>query len=74
MTFLHIHKPKVFFLGQVRKHGAQTWETVTGKCQSAEGAMSKAVLSMKPTDFRARCIMVDYDGWYAPNVVMECKR
>lgn len=71
---IHLHKPKSFFLGQVRKHGAQIWETVTGKCQSAEGAMAKAVLAMKPDDFRARVILLDYDGWYPPRVVMETKR
>jgi len=74
MTFLHIHKPKSFFLGQVRKYGHQTWETVTGKCMSPEGAMSKAVLAMKPTDFRARVLLLDHDGWYPPQVVMEAKR
>lgn len=74
MTFLHIHQPKTFFLGQVRMHGAHTWETVTGRCQSAESAMAKAALAMKPTDFRARVLMLDHEGWYPPRVVMECKR
>lgn len=71
---IYLHAPKVFYLGQVRTINGRIWETVTGKCQSAEGAMSKAVLAMKETDFRARVLMLDYEGWYPPTVVMDAKR
>ncbi len=71
---IHLHAPKVFYLGQVRPIRGRIWETVTGKCQSAESAMSKAVLSMRETDQNARVLMLDYEGYYPPRVVMEAKR
>lgn len=66
--------PQAFFLGQVRRYGAQTWETVTGKCTTPEGAMRKALLAMNPNDHRARAIWVTSCGWYEPKVVLEASR
>jgi hypothetical protein len=74
MSNIHVHAPKGHYIGQVRRYGHRKWETVTGRCQSAESAMAKAALAMKPTDFRARVLMLDHEGWYPPRVVMECKR
>jgi len=71
---IHVNRPQGYFLGQVRRYGGQNWETVTGRCMSAEGALSKALLCMKPTDFRARALFVDSLGWYDSRVVMEAKR
>lgn len=74
MTPAHIHAPKGYFLGQVRRKGANRWETVTGRCRSDISAMSKAILNMTRHHKRARVIWVTTDGWYDPTVVMEASR
>lgn len=71
---IHIHAPKGYYTGQVRLIGHQKWECVTGKMRTAEGAMAAAVLHMTPEHKRARVLFITYDGWYEPNIVMECKR
>ncbi len=74
MTIVHIHAPAGYYLGQVRRRGAKLWRTVTGKCTTDTGAMARAVQSMRADDKRARVIWCDRDGWYGPNIVMECAR
>lgn len=71
---LHINKPAGFFIGQVRKVGAKNWETVTGRCRSAESALAKALMAMRPNDKRARALWVDREGWYESHVAMEAAR
>lgn len=71
---LQIHEPSGYFIGQVRKRGAKTWETVTGRCRSGEAALAKALLAMRPSDSRARALFVDRDDWYASRVFMEAAK
>lgn len=52
---------------------ARRWQTVTGRCQSAESAMSRATARMQHMN-RARVLFIDDSGYYGPNVVMEAKR
>lgn len=73
MTFIHINKPRGYFLGQVRHYGARKWKTVTGKCKSAESAVSKAALD-KSEWFRIRVLFVDSSGWYEPHITFEGNR
>lgn len=70
---LHINIPRGHYIGQVRKMGVQRWDTVTGRCSSAESAMSRAALKMQ-SQYRARVLFIDASGWYAPNLIMEAKR
>lgn len=73
MTLIHIYKPKGHFIGQVRHYGARKWKTVTGKCKSAEVAVSKAALD-KSGWFRIRVLFVDSSGWYEPHITFEGSR
>lgn len=70
---LHICWSRGHYLGQIRRAGARRWQTVTGRCKSAESALSKAALKMHDMK-RARALFVDSSGWYEPNVVMEARR
>lgn len=74
MTLVHIYAPPGYYLGQVRRTGAQRWQTVTGKCRSDTSAMAKAVTAMKAEHKRARVIWVTTCGYHAPTVVMEASR
>lgn len=73
MTLIHINKPRGHFIGQVRHYGARRWESVTGKCKSAESALSKAALDKRGW-FRIRVLFIDNSGWYAPNIIFEGHR
>ena len=70
---LHICRPRGYYVGQVREAGYRRWTTATGRCKSAESALSKAALKMHDMK-RARVLFVDSSGWYEPNVVMEARR
>lgn len=72
-SLVHINIPRGHYVGQVRAYGHRYYKTVTGRCRSAEAAMSKAAASMKGYH-RARVLLIDDSGWYPPNVVMEAKR
>lgn len=74
MTYVHIHAPAGKYIGQVRLYGHRKWDTVTMGCKSAEQAMSSAVMFMTANHHRARVLFITDDGWYEPNIVMECKR
>jgi len=74
VTGVHIHAPAGYYLGQVRRRGAQRWRTVTGKCKTDTAAMARAVLAMNSDDKRARVIWCTYDGWYGPSLSMQCAR
>lgn len=69
----HIHWSRGHYIGQVRAFGYQHYRTVTGKCKTAEAAMSKAALKMNGMH-RARVLFIDSSGYYEPEVIMECKR
>lgn len=73
MTKAHIHWSRGYYIGQVRAFGFQRYRTVTGKCATAESAMSRAALKMEGYH-RARVLFIDNSGYYEPNVIMECKR
>ena len=73
MPNLHIHWSRGYYIGQVRPFGGKLYSTVTGKCATAEAAMSLAALKMKGMH-RARVLFIDNSGCYEPNVIMECKR
>lgn len=73
MTLVHINIPRGYYIGQVRRRGARRWQTVTGKCKTAERAMSRAVNVMAGYQ-RARCLFCDVDGWYGATVVLEASR
>lgn len=74
MSHIHINQPSGHYIGQVRYIGGKKWDTVTGRCKSAESATAKAVLKMKKDHFRARALFIDDSGWYGPTIVMEVKR
>ena len=69
---IHIHAPKGYYLGQVRRTWQRSWRTVTGEMAEAKTAMSIAVLKMEKDDNRARVIFLT--PYYDPNVVMECSK
>lgn len=73
MSRVHIHWSRGHYIGQVRWYGARRFLTVTGRCKTAESAMSKAALKMK-NYHRARVLFIDSSGYYGPEVIMECKR
>lgn len=73
MIRVHICRPRGYFVGQVRGYGCRRWEDVTGRCRSAEAALSKAVRVMRGKH-RARALFVDTSGWYDPHVAMEASR
>jgi hypothetical protein len=70
----HVHAPAGYYLGQIRGRGCRRWLTVTGQCSTATGAMSRATAKMRDDDKRARVLWITRDGWYEPNLVMECVR
>ena len=70
---LHICWSRGYYVGQVREAGYRRWTTATGRCKSAECALSKAALKMHDMK-RARVLFVDSSGWYEPNIVLEAKR
>lgn len=70
---LHICRSRGYYVGQVREAGYRRWKNATGKCRTAEAAMSRAALKMHDMK-RARVLFVDSSGWYEPNVVMEARR
>lgn len=74
MSYVHIHAPRGYYIGQTRRYGYRLWNTVTGRCKTAEAAMSKAVLTMSHNDKRARVLFITFDGWYEPSIVMEAAR
>lgn len=69
----HILIPRGHYIGQVREYGYQKYKTVTGKCRTAEAALSKAALKMKH-HHRARVLFIDSSPYYEPHVVMEAIR
>ena len=73
MSYVYIHAPRGYYIGQVRPYGHRLFTTVTGKCKSAETAMAGAARKMR-NQHRARVLFVDREGWYDPVVIMECKR
>jgi cell division protein FtsI/penicillin-binding protein 2 len=70
---IHILFARGYYLGQVRKAGYRKWVTITGKCKTPESAMSKATKQMQGFK-RARVLMIDYNPYYEPTIVMECAR
>ena len=74
MSYVHIHAPRGYYIGQIRLYGHQRWQTVTGKCRSDTSAMAKAVEKMTPDHKRARVLFITYDGWYEPSITMEAQR
>lgn len=73
-VLVHILRPRGYYIGQTRARGHKLYNTVTGKCRTAEAAMAAAVRKMAPDDHRARVLFIDNSGWYEPNLVMECHR
>lgn len=71
---IHINRPSGYYIGQVRRYGAQRWRTVTGRRKTPESAMSAAVLQMGREDLRVRALFIDRSGWYEPTVVFEGSR
>lgn len=70
---VHIYAPRGHHIGQVRAFGHRRWETVTGKCKTAESAMAGAAQKMRGMH-RARVLFIDSSGWHEPTRIMECKR
>lgn len=70
---IHINRPRGYYIGQVRRHGARRWQVVTGKLKTAERALSMAAADMDGFH-RARVLFIDDSGYYDPRVVMEAER
>jgi len=72
---LHVHRVAGHYIGQVRLIGCQRWMTVTGRCRTAQGALSGAVRKMSNSHKRARALWVG-NGicYYDPHVSMEANR
>lgn len=73
-TLVHINQPRGHHIGQVRLLGHQRWQTVTGRCKSAEGALSLAIRRMGHNHHRARALFIDDSGWYEPHLSMDACR
>lgn len=75
MTDIHIHinRPRGYYIGQVRRYGARRRKYATGRCKSAERALSLAASDMDGFH-RARVLFIDISGYYDPRVVMEAVR
>lgn len=71
---LHIYAPPSYYLGQVRRTGAQKWRTVTGKSKSLSRAMCAAIKAMREDDKRARVLLCTTCGYLEPVVVMEAAK
>jgi hypothetical protein len=72
---LHICRAHGHYIGQVRRHGYRRWKTVTGKCESAENAISTAAQMARGNDWkRLRVLFIDSSGWYEPNLIFEGKK
>ena len=71
---LHIHAPKGFYLGQIRRRYARKFQTVTRELTEANTALAIAVLRWDKSHSEARVIFCTHDGYYQPHVVMEAKR
>ena len=71
--YIHLNVPRGHYIGQVRAYGHQYFRTVTGRCKSIEGAMSRATAKMKGFH-RARVLFIDNSGWYDPQICIEAKR
>ncbi|MET3371966.1 hypothetical protein ABIC89_001007 [Variovorax boronicumulans] len=69
MSYIHIHRPRGEYIGQVRRYGHQRWETIGNPCKTAKGAMAKAIKAMGHDHKRARVLFCA--DWYEPNIVME---
>lgn len=67
-------KIKGHFIGQVKAYGAKTWETVTGRCDTASAAMGRAARMMRQSDYRVRVVFIDSRGWHEHRVAVELKR
>lgn len=76
MSTIHILRTKGSYIGQVRGYGCRRWRTVTGKCRSAEAALSLALGKMRSDDKRARALfMPNFEwSWYEPHIAMEAAR
>lgn len=70
MNFIHIHRPRGHYIGQVRRAGHRLWDTVTGRRKSAHNALAAAVLKGKGMK-RARVLFIDSSPYYEPHIVME---
>lgn len=71
---LHIYAPPSYYIGQVRRTGAQKWRTVTGKRKSLSAAMIAAIKAMNEGDKRARVLLCSTCGYYGPVVAMEAAK
>jgi hypothetical protein len=69
----HVLRPRGKYAAQVRGRGCRKWRHVA-YCKTAERAMSRAAIAMKPDDHRARVLFIDNSGWYEPNLMMEAVR
>ena len=67
---LHILWAHGHYIGQVRAIGCRNWKTVTGRCRTAESALSLAAARMKGMK-RARVIFIDDNPDYDGHVSME---
>lgn len=76
MSAIHVLCTKGSYIGQVRGYGCRRWRTVTGKCQSGEAALVRAIGKMRRDDKRARALFVpNFEwSWYEPNVSMKAER
>jgi hypothetical protein len=74
MGYVHICRPRGYYIGQVRQFGYRRWSTVTGRCRKPEPALSRAVAKMRADHKRARALFVDTSGYYGPHVSMEASR
>ena len=74
---MHILRVRGHYIGQVRGIGCRNWRTVTGKCRSAQGALSRTLAQMGRNDKRARALLMpnlEMAGYYEPVVMMEARR
>lgn len=67
---VHILMASGHYIGQARRLGHRRWETITGKCRTAESAMANAAKKMKPYH-RLRVLLIDSNPYYGPTQVFD---
>jgi hypothetical protein len=74
LPLIHIHRPRGYYIGQVRLANERRWTDVTGRCTRAQYALAKAVQRMGTNCVAARALFVDTSGYYDPAVAIEARK
>ena len=69
---IHVLMASGYYIGQIRDIGHRKFKTVTERCKSMEGALSKAAAKAKAWH-RIRVLLIDSNPYYGPTQVFDGK-